>query len=98
MSLPLKQAIIRKNRLRPSKVMNNLVRACIAGNAKNKQNRPTLSRDFSATARDKKFEIGTKISFKTCTFRKNSFGTIRKWSGKFCPGISWNFPTEHNMV
>jgi hypothetical protein len=37
MSLPLKQAVIRKNRLRPSKFMNNLVRACIAGNAKNKQ-------------------------------------------------------------
>jgi hypothetical protein len=38
MSLPLKQAIIQKNRLRPSKVTNNLVRACIAGNTKNKQN------------------------------------------------------------
>jgi hypothetical protein len=52
MSLPLKQAIIQKNRWRPSKVMNNLVRACIAGNAKNKRNWPTLSMDFSATAGD----------------------------------------------
>ncbi len=53
MSLPLKQAIIRKNRLRSSKVMNNLVGACIAGNAKNKQNRSTLPRDSSATAGNK---------------------------------------------
>ncbi len=49
MSLPLKQAIIRKNWLSLSKVMNNLVGACIAGNAKNTRNWPTLSRNFSAT-------------------------------------------------
>jgi hypothetical protein len=61
MLLPLKQAIIRKNRLRPSKVMNNLVRACIAGNAKNKQNRPTLPSDFSATAGDKNSRLLTKL-------------------------------------
>jgi hypothetical protein len=30
---PLKQAIVRKNRLSLSKVMNNLVGACVAGNA-----------------------------------------------------------------
>jgi len=32
---PLKQAIIRKNRWSISKVMNNLVSACLAGNTKN---------------------------------------------------------------
>ncbi len=61
MSLPLKQAIIRKKRFRPSKVMTNLVRACIAGNAKNKQNRPTLPRDFSATAGDKNSRLVLKL-------------------------------------
>jgi hypothetical protein len=61
MSLPLKQAIIRKNRLRPSKVMNNLVRAFIAGNAKNKQNRSTLPRDSSATAGDKDSRLVPKL-------------------------------------
>ncbi len=60
-SLPLKQAIIRKNRLRSSKVMNNLVRACIAGNAKNKQNRSTLPRDSSATAGDKNSRLVPKL-------------------------------------
>jgi hypothetical protein len=58
---PLKQVIIRKNRLRPSKVMNNLVRACIAGNSKNKRNRPTLPRDFSATAGDKNSRLVPKL-------------------------------------
>jgi hypothetical protein len=61
LSLPLKQAIIRKNRLRLSKVTNNLVRACIAGNAKNKQNRPTLPRNFSATAGDKNSRLVPKL-------------------------------------
>ncbi len=61
MSLPLKQAIIRKNRLRSPKVMNNLVRACIAGNAKNKQNRSTLPRDSSATAGDKNSRVVPKL-------------------------------------
>jgi hypothetical protein len=61
MSLPLKQAIIRKNRLRPSKVMNNLVTACIAGYAKNKQNRSTLPRDFSATAGNKNSRMVLKL-------------------------------------
>jgi hypothetical protein len=50
MSLSLKQAIIRKNRLGLSKVMNSLVKACIAENAKNMRNCPTLPKDFSATA------------------------------------------------
>ncbi len=97
--IPLKQAIIRKNRLRPSKIMNNLVRACIAGNAKNMRNRSTLPRDSSATAGDKNSRLKKKkISFKTCTFRKHSFGTIRKWSGKFGPGFLWNFPYENFNV
>jgi hypothetical protein len=61
MALPLKQAIIKKNRLRPSKVTNNLVRQCIAGNVKNKQNRPTLPRDFSATAGDKNSRLVPKL-------------------------------------
>jgi hypothetical protein len=47
--------------LRPSKVTNNLVRACIAGNAKNKQNRPTFPRDFSATAGDKNSRLAPKL-------------------------------------
>ncbi len=42
--------IFGENRLSLSKVMNNSVRACIAGNAKNQQNRPTSPRDFLATA------------------------------------------------
>jgi hypothetical protein len=41
--IPLKQAIIRKNLLSLSKVMNNLVGACIAGNAKNM---PNFTKEF----------------------------------------------------
>jgi hypothetical protein len=47
---PLKQAIIRKNRSSLSKVVAILVKACIAGNAKNGQNWSTSPADFSATA------------------------------------------------
>jgi hypothetical protein len=59
--IPLKQAIIRKNRLSPSKVVINLVGACIAGNAKNKRNWRTLPRNFSATAGDKNFKLVPKL-------------------------------------
>jgi hypothetical protein len=41
--------------------MKNLVRACIAGNAKNKQNRPTSPRNFSATAGDKNSRLVPKL-------------------------------------
>jgi hypothetical protein len=50
-----------KNRIKPSKVTNNLVRACIARNAKNKQNGSTLLRDFSATAGDKNSRLVPKL-------------------------------------
>jgi hypothetical protein len=50
---PLKQAIIRVNRWSLLKVMKNLVRPCIAGNAKKMPNRSTSPRNFSATAGDK---------------------------------------------
>jgi hypothetical protein len=58
---PLKQATIRKNPLSLSKVMNNLVEPCIAGNAKNKRNWPTLLRNFSATAGTKNLEVVPKL-------------------------------------
>jgi hypothetical protein len=61
MSRPLKQAIIRLNRMTLSKVMNNLVRACIAGNPKNKRNRSTLPCDFSATAGTKNLKVVLKL-------------------------------------
>jgi hypothetical protein len=41
--------------------MNNLVEACIAGNAKNMRNRSTLPRNFSATARTKKSRLVPKL-------------------------------------
>jgi hypothetical protein len=41
--------------------MNNLVRVCIAGNAKNKQNRSTLLSDFSASAGDKNSRLVPKL-------------------------------------
>jgi hypothetical protein len=41
--------------------MNNLVRACIGRNAKNKQNRPSLPRDFSATSGDKNLRLVPKL-------------------------------------
>ncbi len=50
---PLKQVIIQKNRWSLSKVMKNLVRPFIAGNAKKMPNWPTSPRNFSATAGDK---------------------------------------------
>ncbi len=58
---PLKQAIFRSNRLSLSKVMNNLVEPCIAGNAKNKRNWPTLPRNFSATAGTKNLKVVPKL-------------------------------------
>jgi hypothetical protein len=58
---PLKQVIIRENRLSLSKVMTNLVKACKAGNAKNMRNWSTLPRDFSATARTKKSRVVRKL-------------------------------------
>jgi hypothetical protein len=61
MSLPLKQAIIRSNLLSLSKVMNNLVEACIAGNAKNMRNRSNLPRNFSATTWTKKSRLVPKL-------------------------------------
>jgi hypothetical protein len=91
MSLPLKQAIIRKNRLRPSKVMNNLVTACIAGYAKNKQNRSTLPRDSSTTAGNKNSRLVPKLVLRH-TLSGNiylvQFGSVRENSVlDFC-GIS----------
>jgi hypothetical protein len=54
MLLPLKQAIIRENRLSLSKVMDYLVRPSIVENTKKKmQNRSTSPRNFSATAGNK---------------------------------------------
>jgi hypothetical protein len=50
-----------KNRLSPSKVVINLVGACIAGNAKNKRNWSTLPRNFSTTAGDKNLKLVTKL-------------------------------------
>ncbi len=91
MSLPLKQAIILKNRLRPSKVMNNLVRACIVGNAKNKQNRSTLPRDFSATAGNKNSRLVPKLVLRHAlsgNIHLVQFGSVRENSVlDFC-GIS----------
>ncbi len=92
---PLKQAIIQKNRWSLSKVMKNLVRPSIAGNAKKMPNWPTLPKNFSATAGTKKFEIDTKISFNTCTFRKHTFGWNREWSGKFCIDYFYSFPIQN---
>ncbi len=57
----LKQAIIWENLLSTSKINNNLVRTCIAGNAKNKRNWPTLPRNFSATAGTKNFKPVPKL-------------------------------------
>jgi hypothetical protein len=45
----------------PSKVMINLVGACMAGNAKNKRNCPTSPRDFSATAGTKNLKLVPKL-------------------------------------
>jgi hypothetical protein len=41
--------------------MNNLVEACIAGNAKKLLNWSSLPRDFSATARTKKSRLVPKL-------------------------------------
>jgi hypothetical protein len=41
--------------------MNNLVEACLAGNAKNMRNRSTLPRNFSATDKNKKSRLVPKL-------------------------------------
>jgi hypothetical protein len=42
--------------------MNNLVEPCIAGNAKNKRNWPTLPRNFSATVGTKNLKVVPKLA------------------------------------
>jgi hypothetical protein len=55
--------------------MNNLVEACIAENAKNMQNRSTLPRDFSATARAKKSRLVPNLVLRHVLSGNNSISS-----------------------
>ncbi len=74
---PLKQAITRENRWSLSKVMDYLVRPCIAGNAKKMQNWSTLPRDFSATAGDKNSRLVPKLVLRHALFGNTYLGPIQ---------------------
>ncbi len=74
---PLKQVIIRKNRFRPSKVMNNLVRPSTAWNAKKMQNRSTSPRDFSATAGNKNSRLVSKLVLRHVLLGNTHLGPIQ---------------------
>ncbi len=88
LAMTFKTRYYQKNPLSLSKVMNNLVRVCIAGNAKNQQNWSSLPRNFSATTESKNSRYIPKIVLRHVLSGNRHF---RKWSGNFCPGFSWNF-------